>query len=102
MRTGSSGTDLSKLDVLGNTPIPSHAVDICMSDGFQFSNGAKIMDGSGVILVGGEAFTWRPWVARGERRLLNQKGQWEVPNETLGLFELIWPRPGGCNVALRH
>ncbi|KAK7753474.1 hypothetical protein SLS62_004549 [Diatrype stigma] len=88
-------TDFSKLDVLGNVPVPSNSVDICMWNGFQFNSGAKIADGSGAIVVGGEAFTWRPWAARGgEKRLLNQKGQWDVPNETLGLFELLWPRPG--------
>lgn len=97
----STTTDFSRLDVLGNAPIPSHSVDVCMSNGFQFNNGAKITDGSGAILVGGEAFTWRPWVARGgEKRLLNQKGQWEVPNETLGLFDLIWPRPGMCDLTV--
>lgn len=91
-------TDFDKLDVLGNVPIPSNSVDICMWNGFQFNSGVKIADGSGAIVVGGEAFTWRPWAARGgEKRLLNQKGQWEVPNETLGLFELLWPRPGMCN-----
>ncbi|RYP43903.1 hypothetical protein DL768_009586 [Monosporascus sp. mg162] len=92
-RGGPPPTDFGELDVLGNTPVPSYSVDVCMSDGFQFNNGAKILDGSGVIVVGGEAFAWRPWLPRGEKRLLNQKGQWEVPNETLGLFDLIWPRP---------
>lgn len=87
-------TDFEALDVLGNTPVPSTSVDVCMSDGFQLNSGVKILDGSGVLLVGGEAFAWRPWLARGEKRLLNKKGQWEVPNETFGLFGLLWPRPG--------
>ncbi|OTA91857.1 hypothetical protein M434DRAFT_396940 [Hypoxylon sp. CO27-5] len=86
-------TDFGALDVLGNTPIPSTAVDVCTSDGFHLNSGAKVIGGSGVLLVGGEAFSWRPWIARGEKRLLNQKGQWEVPNETFGLLSLIWPRP---------
>lgn len=81
------------MDILGNTPVPSTTVDICMSDGFQLNSGARIEDGSGVILVGGEAFQWRPWLPRGEPRLLNSKGQWEIPNDTLGLLSLIWPRP---------
>ena len=95
-------SDLSKLDVLGNTPVPSNSIDICMSDGFKFNNGATVEDGSGAIVVGGEAFAWRPWLARGgggggknEKRLLNPKGQWDVPEESLSLFDLIWPRPGG-------
>ncbi|KAI0377860.1 hypothetical protein F5Y04DRAFT_170860 [Hypomontagnella monticulosa] len=86
-------TDFEALDVLGGAPVPSTSVDVCMSDGFQLNSGVKILDGSGVLLVGGEAFTWRPWLARGEKRLLNKKGQWEVPNETFGLLGLLWPRP---------
>ncbi|KAJ8121778.1 hypothetical protein ONZ43_g1852 [Nemania bipapillata] len=81
------------MDVLGNTPVPSTTVDICMSDGFQLNSGARIDEGSGVILVGGEAFVWRPWLPRGEHRLLNAKGQWEIPNESLGPLSLLWPRP---------
>jgi hypothetical protein len=87
-------TDFAAMDVLGNTPVPSTAVDICQSDGFQLNSGAKILEGQGVILVGGEAFAWRPWLPRAEHRLLNAKGQWEIPNETLGLLSLLWPRPG--------
>ncbi|KAI1500982.1 hypothetical protein F5X99DRAFT_218917 [Biscogniauxia marginata] len=86
-------TDFGALDVLGDTPVPSTSVDICMSEGFQLNSGAKILDGSGVLLVGGEAFKWQPWLLRGEKRLLNSKGQWEVPNEALGLLDLLWPRP---------
>lgn len=85
-------TDFGALDVLGNTPVPSYSVDVCMSDGFQFNNGAKVADGSGAIIVGGEAFAWRPWGP--DKRLVNAKGQWHVSDETLGLFDLIWPRPG--------
>lgn len=87
-------TDFGALDVLGNTPVPSTSIDVCMSDGFHLNSGARILDGAGVLLVGGEAFSWRPWVSRGEKRLLNKKGQWEVPNDTFGLLSLIWPRPG--------
>ncbi|KAI0546244.1 hypothetical protein F4679DRAFT_558376 [Xylaria curta] len=87
-------TDFAAMDVLGNTPVPSTTVDICMSDGFQLNSGARIDDGSGVILVGGEAFKWQPWLLRGEHRLLNAKGQWEIPNEALGPLSVLWPRPG--------
>ncbi|KAI0846084.1 hypothetical protein F5Y00DRAFT_244864 [Daldinia vernicosa] len=88
-----SRADLSALDVLGNTPVPSTSVDVCTSNGFFLNSGARVTDGSGVLLINGEAFVWRPWIPRGEKRLLNKKGQWEVPNETFGLFELLWPRP---------
>ncbi|KAI0405346.1 hypothetical protein F4802DRAFT_562753 [Xylaria palmicola] len=90
---GRPPTDFAAMDVLGNAPVPSTIVDICMSDGFQLNSGARIVEGSGVILVGGEAFAWQPWLPRGEHRLLNAKGQWEIPNEALGLLSLIWPRP---------
>ncbi|CAJ2506391.1 Uu.00g005210.m01.CDS01 [Anthostomella pinea] len=86
-------TDFGALDVLGNTPVPSSSVDICMSDGFHLNSGARILNGAGVLLIGGEAFTWRPWLPRGGHRLLNAKGQWEVPNESLSLLSLLWPRP---------
>ncbi|KAI1107188.1 hypothetical protein F4804DRAFT_297917 [Jackrogersella minutella] len=86
-------TDISALDVLGNTPVPSTAIDVCASDGFHLNSGTKVFDGSGVLLVGGEAFSWRPWLPRGEKRLLNKTGQWEIPNETLNLLGLVWPRP---------
>ncbi|KAI1426700.1 hypothetical protein F5Y12DRAFT_712851 [Xylaria sp. FL1777] len=90
---GPPPTDFAAMDVLGNAPVPSTVIDICMSDGFQLNSGARITDGLGVILVGGEAFAWQPWLPRGEHRLLNAKGQWEIPNESLGLLSLIWPRP---------
>ena len=43
------------------------------------------------MLVGGEAFVWRPW---DRRRLLNAKGQWDVKAEAWGILELVWPKPG--------
>ena len=85
-------TDFSRMDILGETPVPSTSVDICMSEGFQLNNGIKILDGSGVLLVNGEAFAWRPWGP--DKKLVNAKGQWEVPGEALALLGLVWPRPG--------
>jgi hypothetical protein len=77
----------------------------------------KIVGGSGVLLVAGEAFGWRPWEAglvskageggevRGAsgagagkygagKRLVNDKGQWEVEDDAWGLLGLVWPKPG--------
>ncbi len=95
-------TDFEKMDVLGQTPVPSTSVDICYSDGFKFNSGTRIMDGNGALLVGGEAFVWRPWEARKTQGsnakrgefLVNEKGQWEVGDEAWGLLGLVWPRPG--------
>ena len=85
-------TDFSRMDMLGSVPVPATSVDICMWDGFALNSGTKILDGSGALLVAGEAFAWRPWGAR--KRLLNARGQWEVDPAALGILSLVWPRPG--------
>lgn len=85
-------TDFSRMDMLGQTPAPSTSVDICSSDGFKLNSGVSIYDGKGVLLVGGEAFEWQPWGS--DMRLVNAKGQWEVPEGAWALLDLLWPRPG--------
>lgn len=87
-------TSFADLDVLANTPAPSTSVDVCMDDGFGLNSGITIADGDGALLVNGEAFRWRPWVARGEKKLVNSKGQFDVPAEALTMLDLLWPRPG--------
>jgi hypothetical protein len=60
-------------------------------------SGVKITGGTGVLLVAGEAFSWKPWEAgEGDKkmRLVNDKGQWEVDDEAWGLLGLVWPKPG--------
>lgn len=86
-------TDLSQLDVLGNTPIPATSVDICHADGFSLNSGVHITGGSGALLIGGEAFEWRPWGSK-QMRLINDKGQWEIEESAWGVFGVVWPRPG--------
>ncbi|KAF3015242.1 hypothetical protein E8E14_000871 [Neopestalotiopsis sp. 37M] len=93
-----AATSLGLLDVLGNIPAPSTSVDICMSSGFVLNSGARVTDGSGIILVGGEAFRWRPWelspsASEGKPHLQNKKGQYDVPPPSLSLFAHLWPRP---------
>ncbi|CAK7267987.1 hypothetical protein SEPCBS119000_002831 [Sporothrix epigloea] len=84
-------TDFNSLNIFGDTPVPSTSVDICYSNGFKLNSGLQTLDGSGLLLVGGEAFAWRPW---GDKtRLVNAKGQWEVDSSAFGLLSLIWPRP---------
>lgn len=98
------------LDVLGNTDAPSTAIDACLSDGFHLDNGIKISGGDGMILVGGEAFTWRPWEVlkdggngkKGQAMLVNKKGQFEVEDEAWGVFGLMWPKPGKSNLQFIH
>lgn len=93
-------THFGTLNVLGNSPPPTTAIDACLSDGFHLDNGLKISEGSGCFLLGGEAFSWRPWMAgnregtSGKGRMMNRKGQWDVENEAWGLLELVWPKPG--------
>jgi len=85
----------SDFDVFADTPAPATSVDACTQDGFHLNSGTRITGGDGVLLVGGEAFRWRPWVAKGDRtKLVNGKGQWEVPEEVFGALGLVWPRPG--------
>ncbi|KAI4192599.1 MAG: hypothetical protein LQ350_008608 [Teloschistes chrysophthalmus] len=93
-------TDFSVMDVLGNTPPPTTAIDACLSDGFHLDNGLKIGDGSGCLLVGGEAFAWRPWEAASPPnqrpktgKMVNAKGQWEVDAVAWGVLEVVWPKP---------
>jgi NADH dehydrogenase [ubiquinone] 1 alpha subcomplex assembly factor 3 len=98
--------DFAALDVLRNTVTPATSIDACTSEGFALNNNMRI-SGCGVLLVGGEAYRWRPWLRKGGAtqadaagddlmtgRLLNAKGQWEVPDEAWGLLDMVWPKPG--------
>ncbi len=111
-------SDFSNLDVLGGTPVPSTAIDACLWDGFHLNNGVKITNGSGVLLVAGEAFAWKPWNAAriapegerktdgkttakadvgpgmGNKRLVNDRGVFEVGPEAWSVLGLVWPKPG--------
>jgi len=105
-------TDFAALNVLVGMPAPTAAVDACLDDGFHLDNGMKITDGDGVLLVGGEAFAWRPWNGDahtgalasggpgagredGERSMgmINERGQFEIAEQAWGLFRVVWPRP---------
>lgn len=106
-------TDFTAMNILSATPAPTTAVDACMDDGFALNSGLKVT-GSGVLLLGGEAFKWRPWLKEGRKegtigagaigddikgirspggKLLNKKGQWEVDRAAWGVLDLAWPKP---------
>ncbi|KAG9953367.1 hypothetical protein KCU85_g1221, partial [Aureobasidium melanogenum] len=106
-------TDFAAMNVLGNTPAPTTAIDACAHDGFALNSGLKIA-GSGVLLVGGDAFNWKPWIREGRKEgtigegamgddvkgvssvggtLRNKKGQWEVAEHSWGLLDAVWPKP---------
>ncbi|KAL8692869.1 MAG: hypothetical protein Q9218_002192 [Villophora microphyllina] len=93
-------TDFSTMNVLGNTPPPTTAIDACLSDGFHLDNGLKIGGGCGCLLIGGESFAWRPWEAasasrpiKTPSRMTNAKGQWEVDPIAWGVLDVVWPKP---------
>lgn len=95
-------TDFSAMDVLRHTAAPATSIDACTDTGFALNNQTRV-SGSGILLVGGEAFRWRPWIKEGEGaagndamtgRLFNKKGQWEVPDGAWGVLDLIFPKPG--------
>lgn len=107
-------TDFAAMNVLGATPTPTTAIDACAHDGFALNSGLKIA-GSGVLLVGGDAFNWKPWIKEGRKEgtigegalgddnkgvssvggsLRNKKGQWEVAEHSWGLLDAVWPKPG--------
>lgn len=91
----STQTDFNALNVLGNIPAPTTAVDATLDDGFHLDNGLKVRNGDGVLLVGGEAFAWRPWATKaGKKEMVNRKGQFEVDEEVWGVLGVVWPRPG--------
>ncbi|KAJ5609770.1 hypothetical protein N7528_010337 [Penicillium herquei] len=96
-------TDFNALDVLANVPAPTTAIDACLDSGFHLNSGVKITGGDGMMLVGGEAFAWRPWKAgegnetkddvAAKAGMLNAKGQFELSEEAWGLLSVVWPRP---------
>lgn len=95
-------TDFGALNVLGGTPPPATSIDATTNDGFAFSNNTKV-SGTGVMLVSGEVFRWRPWVREKspndvggvqKRTLLNAKGQWDVDETAWGVLDIVWPKPG--------
>jgi len=102
------------MNILGDTPAPTTGVDACQIDGFQLNSG-RVVVGSGVMLVGGESFRWSPWIREGRKegtigeggqgndnkgvrseggKLINPKGQFEVDDQSWGILELVWPKPG--------
>ena len=98
-------TDFGALDVLRNTAAPATSIDACTSDGFALNNQMRISE-SGLLLIGGEAFRWRPWLREGSAadwssgtdsmtgKLTNAKKQWDVHEGVWGVLELVYPKPG--------
>lgn len=85
------------MDILGNTAAPATSIDACTGDGFHLNNGIKTSGGAGVLLFGGEAFTWKPWMQGkptnriGE--LLSKTGVMNLPPNAWGLLSVLYPKP---------
>lgn len=92
-------TDFEAMNILGNMGTPATSVDACVSDGFHLNNGLKTSDGSGIVLAGGEAFSWRPWAGKstsqGPAAMLDKVGTLDIGAGAgvWGLLEILWPKP---------
>lgn len=91
-------TDFGAMDILGNMSTPATSIDACINDGFHLNNGIKTSGGSGIILVGGEAFSWRPWEVTSTRTpaaMLSKVGTLDIGGSggAWGMLELLWPKP---------
>lgn len=92
--TEDTQTDFGALDVLRNTKIPATNIDACTTKGFHLNNGTKTDDGSGILLLGGEAFRWRPWGPdKTVGGLLSRTGVLNVEKEMFGLLDVLYPKP---------
>jgi len=59
-------TDFGAMDIYANTPAPTSGIDACTEDGFALNSGMRV-SGSGVLIIGGEAFKWRPWILNAQK-----------------------------------
>jgi NADH dehydrogenase [ubiquinone] 1 alpha subcomplex assembly factor 3 len=62
--------------------------------GFHLNKGIKTSDGSRILLLGGEAFRWRP---RGSDKpigsLLSRTGVLNIEKDIFGLLDVLYPKP---------
>lgn len=94
-------TDFSKMDILANAGAvtPANSIDACTGDGFHLNNGQQTTGGLGLLLLDGEAFVWTPWDTRTEKstegfgKLLDKRGILNLPPSSLGVLELVYPKP---------
>ena len=77
---------------------PATSIDACVADGFHLNNGIKTSGGSGVLLLGGEAFTWRPWANEKPTSricgLLTESGMMDISKGgAWAVLDLLYPKP---------
>lgn len=85
-------TDFNALDILASTPVPSTAVNTCMHNGFALDNGIRVIE-AGVLLVGGEAFAWRPWNIFHKPSVPASSKMCNIDITAMGVLDVLWPRP---------
>jgi hypothetical protein len=71
-------TNFDSLNVLGNIPAPTTAIDACLDSGFHLNNGVEGAENDSVA----------------KDAMLNSKGQFELDESVWGLLNLVWPKPG--------
>lgn len=89
------------MDILANAGavIPANSIDACTKDGFHLNNGQQTAGGMGLLLLDGEAFVWTPWdtnagtSAEGFGKMLDRRGILNIPQSSLGVLELVYPKP---------
>lgn len=95
------------MDIYANTPTPATSVDACTTDGFHLDNGVKITGYAGLLVTGGEAWSWKPWLALSPPQSQTQstpssqisllleprRGILTIPKQSLGLLALLHPKP---------
>lgn len=90
-------TDFNKMDIFSSTAQPATTIDACLPTGFHLNNGVKVDNGDGVLLIGGQAFAWRPWLAtmsRSRTEMVNGRGAWQVTaQEAWGILNAVFPKP---------
>jgi NADH dehydrogenase [ubiquinone] 1 alpha subcomplex assembly factor 3 len=86
---------ISNLNVYGDIPAPASAIETIYENGFLFSSGVSLTDGSGVLLVHNEAFKWRPTKLGSdiEAKAITT-GVLELGKEVWGLLDVVHPKPG--------
>jgi hypothetical protein len=86
---------ISNLNVYGDIPAPASAIETIYDDGFVFSSGVSLTDGSGALLIHNEAFKWWPTKLGSEvEAKAITTGVLELGKEVWGLLDVVHPKPG--------
>jgi NADH dehydrogenase [ubiquinone] 1 alpha subcomplex assembly factor 3 len=89
------------MDIFSGTPEPATSVDACTTDGFHLNNGVKVTNAA-VLLAGGEAWAWKPWLALSPPNaptpkisdmLDPRRGTLVFPEASLSILAHLHPKP---------